>query len=106
MARPSQFNLPQTVRLIVQHAQPLPEVNADDFAKALDRWADRRVLMLGEARHGTAQFYQARAAITRRMIETQGATIEPAATSCAERPVLRRRLHVPGTHSSPDRARP
>ncbi|MBM3606732.1 MAG: erythromycin esterase family protein, partial [Alphaproteobacteria bacterium] len=49
--------------------------NADDFAKALDRWADRRVLMLGEARHGTAQFYQARAAITRRMIETHGATI-------------------------------
>jgi hypothetical protein len=40
-----------------------------------DRYGDRRVVLLGEASHGTAEFYQARAAITRRLIEQHGFTI-------------------------------
>src|SRR5690606_16306357 len=45
------------------------------FAAAFDRWADRRVVLLGEASHGTDEFYRARAAITRRLIERHGFTI-------------------------------
>ena len=40
-----------------------------------DRFADRRVVLLGEASHGTSEFYRARAAITQRLIERNGFTI-------------------------------
>ncbi|HYY38823.1 MAG TPA: erythromycin esterase family protein, partial [Xanthobacteraceae bacterium] len=40
-----------------------------------DRFADARVVLLGEATHGTSEFYRARAAITRSLIERHGFTI-------------------------------
>jgi len=40
-----------------------------------DRFAGRRVVLLGEASHGTSEFYRARAAITRHFIEHHGFTI-------------------------------
>ena len=56
-------------------AEPLPDPLAPDFALAFDRFADARIVLLGEATHGTAEFYDARAAITRRLIEKHGFTI-------------------------------
>ena len=61
--------------LIADAAEPLPPPDDPDFARGFDRYADRRVVLLGEASHGTAEFYQARAAITRRLIERHGFTI-------------------------------
>nr|WP_111300175.1 erythromycin esterase family protein [Paracoccus saliphilus] len=75
MAYASSSGFQSAAQLIAQHAQALPEVDAEDFAKPFDQWSGGRVLMLGEASHGTAEFYRARAAITRRMIEVHGATI-------------------------------
>lgn len=63
------------VRAIAEACESLALPSDDDFAPAFDRWGDRRVLMLGEASHGTADFYAARAAITRRMIEHHGTRI-------------------------------
>src|SRR5262249_27615514 len=40
-----------------------------------DRFGDRRIVMLGECSHGTHEFYAARAAITRRLVERHGFTI-------------------------------
>lgn len=56
-------------------AEPLPDPLAPDFARAFDRFADARIVLLGEATHGTAEFYDARAAITRRLIEKHDFTI-------------------------------
>ncbi len=56
-------------------AEPLPALNDPDFAKAFDRFGSHRVVLLGEASHGTSEFYQARAAITRRLIEEHGFSI-------------------------------
>ncbi len=53
-------------------AEPLPAINDPEFAKAFDRFGSHRVVLLGEASHGTSEFYQARAAITRRLIEEHG----------------------------------
>lgn len=53
-------------------AEPLPEIDDPAFAKAFDRYANARVVLLGEASHGTSDFYRARAAITRRLIENYG----------------------------------
>jgi hypothetical protein len=47
----------------------LPLEEAEDFGRFFDRFADAKVVFLGEATHGTSQFYRARAAITRRLIE-------------------------------------
>jgi erythromycin esterase-like protein len=48
---------------------------AEIFGAAFDRFADARIVLLGEATHGSAEFYQARAAITRRLVERHGFTI-------------------------------
>ncbi|MDR5734583.1 protein-L-isoaspartate(D-aspartate) O-methyltransferase [Caballeronia sp. LZ025] len=58
--------------LIRASAVRLPAPAAPDFARAFDRFADKRVVLFGEASHGTAEFYEARAAITRRLIERHG----------------------------------
>jgi erythromycin esterase-like protein len=61
--------------VVAEAAEPLPDVGDPAFAAAFDRFADKRVVMLGEASHGTHEFYAARAAITRRFVERHGFTI-------------------------------
>ncbi len=56
-------------------AQPLPPLTDADFAKHFDRFGSHRVVLLGEASHGTSEFYTARAAITRRLVEKHGFSI-------------------------------
>ena len=56
-------------------ADPLPPITDPDFARAFDKFGSKRVVLLGEASHGTSEFYQARAAITRRLIEEHGFSI-------------------------------
>src|SRR5271167_4511066 len=56
--------------------EPLPKPDeAEEFGEFFDRFADAKVVLLGEASHGTSQFYRARAAITRRLIERHGFNI-------------------------------
>jgi erythromycin esterase-like protein len=61
--------------LIANCAEPLRDFDDPDFGRLFDRFADKRVVLLGEASHGTSEFYRARAAITRRLIEHHGFTI-------------------------------
>ncbi|MBJ3763718.1 erythromycin esterase family protein [Maribius pontilimi] len=55
-------------------AEPLPEIDDPAFADSFDRFGSRRIVLLGECSHGTSEFYRARAAITRRLIEQHGFT--------------------------------
>jgi protein-L-isoaspartate(D-aspartate) O-methyltransferase len=64
--------VPRLADLIATAAKPLPEIDDPAFARAFDRFADHRLVLLGESTHGTAEFYRARAAITRRLIEEHG----------------------------------
>lgn len=61
--------------MIADAAEPLPDPDDEAFADAFERFADCRVVLLGEASHGTSEFYRARAAITRRLVERHGFTI-------------------------------
>ena len=61
--------------MIARAAEELPPIGDEAFGAMFDRFADRRVVLLGEASHGTSEFYRARAAITRRLIEQHGFTI-------------------------------
>ena len=58
--------------MIAAAAEPLPDIDDEAFGRIIDRFADARVVMLGEATHGTSEFYRARAAMTRRLIERHG----------------------------------
>ncbi|ACL57041.1 protein-L-isoaspartate(D-aspartate) O-methyltransferase [Methylobacterium nodulans] len=64
--------LPQ---MIAKAAEPLPDLDDPAFGRLFERFADRRIVLLGEASHGTAEFYRARAAITRSLVERHGYTI-------------------------------
>src|SRR3954466_5626254 len=61
--------------LIADAAEPLPDIEDLTFGEFFDRFADARVILLGEASHGTSEFYRARAAISRHLIERHGFTI-------------------------------
>jgi erythromycin esterase-like protein len=66
---PSISDLSERVRA---KSQPLPDLHSPDFAAHFDVFADAKVVLLGEATHGTAEFYRARAAITHRLVERHG----------------------------------
>ncbi|HZH43808.1 MAG TPA: erythromycin esterase family protein [Lysobacter sp.] len=57
------------VQALRRHARPLA---GDDVGPVMDMIADADVVLLGEATHGTHEFYALRAAITRRLIEERG----------------------------------
>lgn len=59
--------------LIAEAAEPFGEF--DELAGFAERFTDARVVMLGEATHGTAQFYDARARITERLVRQHGFNI-------------------------------
>ena len=58
--------------LIARSAEPLPDLDDPAFEALFDRFADARVVLLGEASHGTSEFYRARAAISKRLVERHG----------------------------------
>lgn len=53
-------------------ARPLPAIDDAAFGAVFDAFGDARVVLLGEGTHGTSEFYRARAAITRRLVERHG----------------------------------
>jgi erythromycin esterase-like protein len=65
----------ERIAVVRRHAEPLAPPLSRDFGAPFDRFGSARLVLLGEATHGTAEFYQARAAISRRLIEKHGFTI-------------------------------
>jgi len=67
------FPMPGLSERLRARSQPLPDLHSpDDFAAHFDVFADAKIVLLGEATHGTAEFYKARAAITHRLAERHG----------------------------------
>ena len=64
---------PASVPALIRDAlEPLPAFDDPAFGRLFDRYAGARVVLLGEASHGTAEFHQARAAITRHLVRAHG----------------------------------
>ncbi|MDJ0640390.1 MAG: erythromycin esterase family protein [Paracoccaceae bacterium] len=72
-------------------AETLPDPEDPDFGAAFDRFGVARVVLLGEASHGTSEFYRARAGITRRLIEEYGFNIVAVEADWPDAAVLDRR---------------
>ncbi|MCK9389454.1 MAG: erythromycin esterase family protein [Sulfuritalea sp.] len=71
MARNAAWLIPLLSAFSCFAAQPLTGVDRD-YDALLALTAKARVVMLGEASHGSREFYRERARITRRLIEEQG----------------------------------
>ena len=68
--RPStQRSSPQAIaKLIRETAAPIADIEQANIAPLLERIGDARVVLLGEATHGTSEFYRMRARITKELI--------------------------------------
>jgi protein-L-isoaspartate(D-aspartate) O-methyltransferase len=58
--------------LIREQAAPLREIEGADLGALLERIGDARLVLIGEASHGTSEFYRMRAEITKELIRKRG----------------------------------
>jgi len=76
-ARRIQAHTDDAIVAALRHAGedlPAPE-RADAFGACFDRYGNATVVLLGEATHGTSEFYRARAAISRHLVVHHGFNI-------------------------------
>lgn len=59
-------------KLIRETARPFQDIGSARVDELLERMGDARVVLLGEATHGTSEFYSMRARITLALIERRG----------------------------------
>ena len=57
------------VKLLREAGEPITDIDTAAIDGLIERMGNARVVLLGEATHGTSEFYQLRALITRRLIE-------------------------------------
>ena len=69
VVRPSEQPLS---RIIGSAAEPFGSIETADLNPLLSRIGDARVVLIGEASHGTSEFYRMRDRISRALIETRG----------------------------------
>jgi protein-L-isoaspartate(D-aspartate) O-methyltransferase len=63
------------VRILRETAEPVSDIDSVDLGSLVERIGDARVVLLGEATHGTSEFYRMRAGVTRELVERHGFTI-------------------------------
>jgi protein-L-isoaspartate(D-aspartate) O-methyltransferase len=57
---------------VAAHCEPFDDIDSANLEPLLQRIGSARVVLIGEASHGTAEFYRMRARITRELIERRG----------------------------------
>lgn len=73
---PPRGTRPATTAVLIREAgEPIAAIGDVDLGPLLDRIGRSKVVLLGEATHGTSEFYQMRARITRELITKRGYTI-------------------------------
>lgn len=68
--RPSQRE--RLASLVAAHCEPIADLDASSLDPLLSRLADAKVVLIGEATHGSREFYRMRARITQELIEHHG----------------------------------
>jgi protein-L-isoaspartate(D-aspartate) O-methyltransferase len=62
----------ELAKSIASSCEKFTDIESADLAPLLKRIGDARVVLIGEATHGTSEFYRMRARITRELIERKG----------------------------------
>jgi protein-L-isoaspartate(D-aspartate) O-methyltransferase len=71
-ARPPKLDDTELTKAIALSCEKFTDIESADLGPLLDRIGDARVVLIGEATHGTSEFYRMRARITRELIERKG----------------------------------
>ncbi len=61
-----------TSELIADAAEPIDDLEGAELERLMNRIGESRVVLIGEASHGTSEFYRFRARITRELIQNKG----------------------------------
>jgi len=88
--------LPELIYQSSEHFARIDHVNLDNL---VDRIGDSRLVLLGEASHGTAEFYEMRARITQELIKKKGFNIIAVEADWPDAAVIDHYIH--GTSSDP-----
>lgn len=79
MEAPSQAGIPRPEKrissLIREACEPIPDIGDADLGPLLEQIGDAQVVLLGEATHGTSEFYRMRARITTELVIRRGFNI-------------------------------
>lgn len=95
------MSAPVAVATLRDRASASARAHADDpYHAIVERVGDARIVLIGEASHGTHEFYDERAAITRRLIEQKG--FAAVAVEADWPDALRVNRYVAGAGASPD----
>ena len=90
----------------VAESLPAPE-QGDNFGARFARYGDATVVLLGEATHGTSEFYRARSAISQHLIRNFGFNIVAVEADWPDAAridhYVRHRRHVPGREAAFER---
>jgi protein-L-isoaspartate(D-aspartate) O-methyltransferase len=62
----------ETVSAIARHAERFGDIATTKLDGLMDRIGDARIVLIGEATHGTSEFYRMRQRISRELIERKG----------------------------------
>jgi len=60
------------VQLLREVGEPLPQIDSADLGSLVERIGGASMVLIGEATHGTSEFYRMRARITRELVEHHG----------------------------------
>ncbi len=58
--------------MVAEHCEPIEDLERGSIERLIGRLAEAKVVLLGEATHGTSEFYRMRARITRELIDHHG----------------------------------
>lgn len=84
---------PDTIsRLIREQAWPFADIESADLGPLVERLAGARVVCLGEATHGTSEFYRMRARITEELVRHHGFDIVAIEGDWPDAAVVNRRV--------------
>jgi protein-L-isoaspartate(D-aspartate) O-methyltransferase len=70
--RPPKRDENALAKALASACERFADIESADLAPLLDRVGDARVVLIGEATHGTSEFYRMRARITRELIQRKG----------------------------------
>jgi protein-L-isoaspartate(D-aspartate) O-methyltransferase len=101
---PTVIHQPTLADRISDAAESFRDLDGADLGPLLERIGDRRVVLIGEASHGTSEFYRMRARITRELIGRHGFTIVAAEADWPDAARIDRWVRSAGAEDRPEQA--
>jgi protein-L-isoaspartate(D-aspartate) O-methyltransferase len=101
---PTVIHQPTVGDRVADAGEGFNDLDGADLGPLLERIGDRRVVLIGEASHGTSEFYRMRARITRELIERHGFTIVAAEADWPDAARIDRWVRGAGHEDRPEEA--